>query len=43
MGEIAISDMTSYMEALGKFNEGQTIEVEIIRDGQSIKLPVTFK
>jgi Peptidase family M28/PDZ domain len=43
MGEIVISDMTSYMEALGKFNEGQTIEVEIIRDGQSIKLPVTFK
>ena len=43
MGDFKIIDMTSYMEALGKFSEGQTIQVEILRDGKTIALPVTFK
>jgi hypothetical protein len=31
------------MEALGKFNEGDTTEVEYIREGKSIVGPVIFK
>jgi hypothetical protein len=31
------------MEALGKFNEGDSTEVEFIRDGKSTVAPVTFK
>jgi hypothetical protein len=31
------------MEALGKFNEGDSTEVEFIREGKSIVSPVTFK
>ncbi len=43
LGENKIEDMSSYMEALGKFNEGDSTEVEFIRDGKSIVSPVTFK
>ena len=43
LGENKIADMSSYMEALGKFNEGDSTEVEFIREGKSIVAPVTFK
>lgn len=43
MGEYAIPDMQAYMESLGKFTEGQTIPVEIIRDGNKMVVDVTFK
>jgi hypothetical protein len=43
LGENKITDMSSYMEALGKFNEGDTTEVEYIREGKSIVGPVIFK
>jgi S1-C subfamily serine protease len=43
LGENKIADMSSYMEALGKFNEGDSTEVEFIREGKSIVSPVTFK
>ena len=43
MGDNAIPDMQAYMESLGKFSEGQTIPVEIIRDGNKMVVQVTFK
>ena len=43
MAEFAIPDMQAYMESLGKFSEGQTIPVEIIRDGNKMTVQVTFK
>ena len=43
LGENKIADMSSYMDALGKFNEGDSTEVEYIREGKSIVGPVTFK
>ncbi len=43
LGSNKIADMSSYMEALGKFNEGDSTEVEFIREGKSIVAPVTFK
>lgn len=43
LGANKILDMSSYMEALGKFNEGDSTEVEFIREGKSIVAPVTFK
>jgi hypothetical protein len=43
LGTNKITDMSSYMEALGKFNEGDTTEVEYIREGKSIVGPVIFK
>jgi hypothetical protein len=43
LGTNKILDMSSYMEALGKFNEGDSTEVEYIREGKSIVSPVTFK
>ena len=33
MGEHMVTDMMSYMEGLGKFEEGDTTEVEIVREG----------
>lgn len=43
LGSNKILDMSSYMEALGKFNEGDSTEVEFIRDGKSVVAPITFK
>lgn len=43
LGENEIADMSSYMEALGKFNEGDSTEVEFIRDGKTTVSPVIFK
>lgn len=42
MGEIEIVDMMSYMNALSKFEKGQTIPVIIERDGKEMELQVTF-
>lgn len=43
MGDLEIADMMGYMEALGSFEEGQTIQVEVLRDGKKITKTVTFQ
>ena len=42
MGDVKVSDMMSYMEALGEFNPGQTVKVTVVRDGTRIEKEVTF-
>lgn len=42
MGDIPVKGMQSYMEALGKFNKGETIDVKIKRAGTEKILQVTF-
>ena len=42
MGEKTIKDIYSYMEALGSFQKGDKIQVEIKRNGEIKSLPVSF-
>jgi S1-C subfamily serine protease len=42
IGEHAVKDMTGYMEALSKFEKGQTTEITFIRDGKEEKCTVTW-
>ncbi len=42
MGELEIIDMMSYMEALGKFEKGQTIIITIERGGKLLEKSLTF-
>lgn len=42
MGDLLIKDVQSYMEALYKFEKGQTIPVKVKRDHETIILQVTF-
>lgn len=42
LGEYEIKDIQNYMEALGKFEKGQTINAKIKRGTEVIVLPVTF-
>jgi C-terminal processing protease CtpA/Prc len=42
IGDIAISDMQTYMNALGKFEKGQQVPVKIIRNKEEKILQVTF-
>lgn len=42
MGDIVIKDIQNYMEALGKFEKGQTIPVILKRGEEMITLQVTF-
>ncbi|MFZ6052541.1 M20/M25/M40 family metallo-hydrolase [Halocola ammonii] len=42
MGDLEITDMMTYMEALGKFEPGQTVEVKVKRDGEIKSFDVTF-
>ncbi len=42
MGELPIKDIQSYMEALGKFEKGQTIPVKVKRGSEVVSLSVTF-
>lgn len=42
MGDLEIEDMEGYMRALGEFEPGQTIDVEVKRDDQVIVREVTF-
>ena len=42
MGDIEISDMMSYMQALGKYEKGQTITITIERDGKTLEKELTF-
>ncbi len=42
LGEIELSDMQTYMKALGKFTKGESTELILIREGKEEKLKVTF-
>lgn len=42
MASLEIIDMMSYMQALGKFEKGQTIIIIIERDGQLLEKKLTF-
>ena len=42
IGEYPIKDIQNYMDALGKFEKGQTIPVKVKRGQESVDLSVTF-
>ena len=42
LGTFKVQGMQSYMEALGKLDPGQLIDVTIIRSGTEMKLPITM-
>lgn len=42
LGEYKVNGMQSYMEALGKFKSGQTVDVTVQRNGKPLKLRLTF-
>jgi len=42
LGENVVGNTMDYMNALGKFNKGETTTITVIRDGVEIKLNVTF-
>ena len=42
MGDMDITDMQAYMQALASFNPGETVMVTVLRDGQEVKKKVVF-
>ncbi len=42
MGELQIKDIQAYMDALGKFQKGETVSVKVKRNGEVITVNVTF-
>jgi len=42
IGELYIIDIQTYMEALGKFEKGQTVPVKVNRKGEMLTVSVTF-
>lgn len=42
IGELPIKDMESYMDALGKFEKGQTVPVKLLRGEKEMTVNVTF-
>jgi hypothetical protein len=42
IGDHAVTDVMTYMQALNKFNKGETTTVTLIRDKETITLPLTF-
>ena len=42
IGEYEIGDIQQYMKALGKFNKGESTDVEVLRGKEVIKKRVTF-
>jgi len=42
MGEIDVADIQTYMKCLSTYQQGQTVEVTILREGKEVKKPVTF-
>ena len=42
MGDLPVKDIQQYMEALGKFEKGQSIPVKVKRGGELVELTVTF-
>ena len=42
LGEVEVTDMQSYMKALGSFSKGDLAPIEVLRDGKKQKLEVQF-
>ena len=42
LGTYKIKDIKDYMKALSSFKKGDTTEVEVIREGKSMVMPITF-
>lgn len=42
LGTFAVKNVQEYMKALSNFKKGDTTEVEVIRDGKKLVLPLTF-
>lgn len=42
IGELSIKDIESYMDALGKFEKGQTVPVKLLRAEKEMTVNVTF-
>lgn len=42
IGEYTIKDIQAYMEALGKFEKGETVQVKLKRNGEEITVSLTF-
>ncbi len=42
IGELPIKDIQAYMEALGKFEKGQTVPVRLKRNGKELTVNLTF-
>jgi Zn-dependent M28 family amino/carboxypeptidase len=42
LGDQKVNGMQSYMEALSKFKSGQTVTVEVLREGKPVKMKLTF-
>lgn len=42
LGDFVIKDVQTYMEALGKFEKGQTVPLKVRRKGEEVALSVTF-
>ena len=42
LGTFEVTDMMAYMQALGKFSKGQTTTVTLIRNNETLELPVSF-
>jgi len=42
LGDNKVTDMTSYMEALGRFKKGDATTVTVLRDKNEMTFPVTF-
>jgi hypothetical protein len=42
MGDLPIKDIQAYMEALGKFEKGQTVPVKVKRNNELVTMMVTF-
>lgn len=42
MGDHTISDVSSYMQALNKFNKGETITIQVKRGDEDVLLQLTF-
>ena len=42
MGDLDITDMETYMQALAKFEPGETITIVFERDGKKVEKKLTF-
>ncbi|MGB0953530.1 MAG: M28 family peptidase [Planctomycetota bacterium] len=42
IGEFPIGDIYDFMDTLAEFQDGDTIDVTVVRDGKEKKLPLTF-
>ena len=42
VGDVEVGDIYDFMDALGTFKNGQTIAVEVLRDGKLMTFEMTF-